>query len=250
MPVNLILGLILGLALLTMIACSKEVKPSYTNAKDSFEQASKLIEAKKYDDARPLLTEVINRDSSKVYAPQAQLKLAESYVKEGEPDLAIEEFRKFVKLYPESKYAPTAQYQVATLLFGQIEGPDRGYRSAELAIKEFDKLNEMFPRNPYRDVISLRLQKCRNILAEHEFYVGNFYFKKGAYKAAIERFEVIYSKYPDYTDMPKAYYYSAMSYKELKTKDKALEYMQKASDTAKEEKLSKKIKKELELLKR
>jgi outer membrane protein assembly factor BamD len=34
-------------------------------------------------------------------------------------------------------------------------------------------------------------------LADHEFYVGNFYFRIKRYKAALGRYQIILQKYPD-----------------------------------------------------
>ena len=39
------------------------------------------------------------------------------------------------------------------------------------------------------------LRECKKRLGEHEFYVGQFYFKKKDYKAAIKRFELIMREY-------------------------------------------------------
>ncbi|MBV6342599.1 outer membrane protein assembly factor BamD, partial [Candidatus Magnetobacterium casense] len=210
--------------------------------------AVKMIENKEYTEGRELLTEVINRDRTKTYAPLAQLKLAESYVKDDEVDLSIEEYRKFLSSYPDNRYAPNAQYQIAALTFSQIEGADRGYKAAESAIREFRKLAELYPRNPYRDVIELRLQKCRNVLAEHEFYVGKFYLKKESFKAALGRFNIILEKYGDFTAVDEVYYHMAMSYKGLKDKDKAREYFNKALEIVKEDKLRKEARKGLNSL--
>ncbi|MBF0345801.1 MAG: tetratricopeptide repeat protein [Nitrospirae bacterium] len=244
-----ILLMLVCMAAVGLTSCSKkDVKPQYTDEKDAYERAVKLIEGKEYTEGRELLTEITNRDKTKTYAPLAQLKIAESYMKEDEPDLAIEEYRKFLSSYPDNRFAPNAQYQIATITFSQIEGADRGYKAAESAIKEFKKLAENYPRNPYRDVIALRLQKCKNVLAEHEFYVGKFYFKKGAYKAAIGRFNTILEKYDDYTAISDVYYHLGMSHKGLKDKDKARRCFQKVLDIAKEDNLRKDAQKGLDTL--
>jgi outer membrane protein assembly factor BamD len=39
------------------------------------------------------------------------------------------------------------------------------------------------------------LRECKKNLAEHEFYVGYFYFKKKQYKSAMKRFEIIAKDY-------------------------------------------------------
>ena len=188
--------------LLFVFACSGKAPVKATseefNVEGSFEKANKLIDDKEYEKARALLLEVKNRDLTKKIAPLAQLRIADSYVKEGEPELAAAEFRKFLEIYPDHRHASYAQYQIAMIYFNQIESPERGYGAAAKALEEFEKLKKDFPRNPYKDLIDLRIEKCRNTIADYEFLVGEFYLKRDEYKAAISRFETLLSKFPDY----------------------------------------------------
>jgi outer membrane protein assembly factor BamD len=235
-----LIALVLITAAMTMLSCSKkEVKKEYVAPKEAYENALTLMDAREYEKARDALTEVRNRDDSKTYAHLAQLKMAETYIKDEEFELAIEEYRKFLKLYPDNKYAPYAQYQIASLYFNQIEGADRGYRWSENAIAEFNRLNEMFPRNPYREVIQMRIEKSKNILAAHEHYVARFYFKKGSFMAAIGRLRVVIDKYPEYKYMDDVYYVIGASFMELGKKEEAMEYLKKAVAVSTDKKLVK-----------
>ncbi|MEO5360918.1 MAG: tetratricopeptide repeat protein [Nitrospirota bacterium] len=249
MLLNARIFIALALCLALCAACSKQVvKPAYEGPKEAYAKALQLIEEKEYDAGRELLIEITNRDAGTDYAPLAQLKIAESYIKADENEVALEEYRRFLKNYPDNKYSSYAKYQIATLVFNTIEGPDRGYRAAYTAIKEFQSLNEQYPRNPYKDIVPLRIEKSRNVLAEHEFYVGEFYYKKEAFAAAIKRFNVILTKFPEYPDMGKLYYHMGLSYKGLKDSAKAREYLDKAKDSTRDTTLLKKIDKELSKL--
>ncbi|KJR43098.1 outer membrane assembly lipoprotein YfiO [Candidatus Magnetoovum chiemensis] len=245
LKINYIKLLALLLITVPLWACSKKhVKPTYTTPKETYEASLNLLKKNNYEEARELLTSITNRDDTKTYAPLAQLKLAESYDKDEDYDIAITEYRKFVKLYPDSKYAPYAQYQVASIYFKQIEGPAKGYRYAEDARREFQKLKELFPRNPYREVIELRIQKCNNILAAHERYVGEFYYKSKSYNSALLRFNVILDKYKSYDKTADIYYMMAECYKGLGDNKKAAEFYNKALElSSNERKLNKKIQK-------
>jgi len=198
-----LLRIVLGMTVLLFVfACSGKAPVKVTaeefNAESSFEKANKLIDDKEYDEARALLLEIKNRDLTKKFAPLAQLRIADSYVKEGEPELAVAEFRKFLEIYPDHRNASYAQYQIAMVYFNQIESPERGYGGAAKALEEFEKLKKDFPRNPYKDLIEIRIEKCRNTIADYEFLVGEFYLKRDEYKAAISRFEALLIKFPDY----------------------------------------------------
>jgi outer membrane protein assembly factor BamD len=184
-------------------------------------QAEKYINDKEFDEARKILIEVKNRDTTKRYAPLAQLKIAESYIKAGDIDIGVEEYRKFMYLYPENQYASYAQYQIAMAYFSQIKAPDRGTGAAKKALEEFLLLKQLYPRNAFKDVVDLRIEKCRNVIADGEFMVGEFYFKKGSYNAAIKRFEELLNSFPDYKKRDEVLLYLGKAYKASKSYDKA-----------------------------
>ncbi len=189
----------------------------------SLSRADKLAGDKEYEEARKVLLEVKNRDTKKKYAPLAQLKYADTYLKEGEPDLAIAEYRKFMEQYPDNPQASYAQYQIAMAYFGQVEAPDRGSGAAHKALAEFIRLKQLYPRNPYRDVVELRIEKCKNIIADGEFLVGEFYFRKGSYSAAIGRLERLLKEFPDYKRADETLLLIGRSYRALKQEEKARE---------------------------
>src|SRR5512135_435668 len=172
------------LLMISLFSCSGKsvVKTNEPfDAEKFFAKANRLIDNKEYSDARVLLLEVKNRDLTKKFAPLAQLRIADSYLKEEETDLAVAEYRKFIEMYPDHRHAPYAQYQIAMVYFNQIESPERGYSGAASALAEFEKLKRDFPRNPYKELIEIRIEKCRTVMADYELLVGEFYMNKGAY---------------------------------------------------------------------
>lgn len=184
-------------------------------------KAEKMIDQGEYQEARNLLLEIKNRDTTMNYGPKAQLKIAESYIKEEESELAIEEYRKFLREFPDHPYAPYAQYQIANIYFQDVKGPERGAGEAKKALEEFERLKKLYPRNPYRDIIDIKIEKCRDVMAAYEFMVGKFYFKKESFKAAEGRFEGLIKNYPDYRNMPEVLYLLWKTYINLNEKEKA-----------------------------
>jgi outer membrane protein assembly factor BamD len=244
--------LILIFLILLIISCSSKpaVKPTETfDPEKAFAKTNEQMEKKDYEKARAGFLEIKSRDMSKKFAPLAQLRIADSYVKEEEPELAVAEYQKFLEAYPDHRYASYAQYQIAMIYFNQIEGVERGYSGAARAFEEFEKLKKMFPRNPYRDVVDLRIEKCKNTIAGYEFLVGEFYYKKGSYNAAIERFEELLKKYPGYKGQADVLFYTGMSYKNLGKKDRASEYLTRLIEKYPDNKQVKDAKKEMSSLK-
>ncbi|MCX8028022.1 MAG: outer membrane protein assembly factor BamD [Thermodesulfovibrionales bacterium] len=229
-----------------LFACGKEVKKETPyNPEVYISRADKLINDKDYEEARKLLFEVKNRDQTRQYAQIAQLKIADSYIRDGDYDLGIEEYRKFIEHFPDSQYAMDAQYQIAMAYFNQIEGPDKGAAAATKALNEFKKLKEQYPRNPYREIVDIRIEKCINVIADYEFIVGQFYFKKESYKAALGRFENLLKRFPDYKKADETLYYIGLSYKGLKDTEKAKSIFKELIDKYPKSNLIQKAKKEI-----
>ncbi len=211
------------LTALVMLSCGgKEVvKEEAFDPEKSLAKAEKLIDDKEYEQARKVLLEVKNRDTTKKFSPVAQLRIADSFVREGEPEVGIQEYRRFLELYPDNQYASYAQYQIASAYFGQIESPDRGSGAAQRALREFIRLKELYPRNPYREVVELRIEKARSVIADGEFMTGEFYYKKGSYESAISRFEGLIDKFPEYKRMEETLFLLGSSYRAMKNDEKA-----------------------------
>jgi outer membrane protein assembly factor BamD len=239
------------LLMLSLFSCSGKsaVKTNEPfDAEKFFAKANKLIDNKEYTEARTILLEVRNRDLSKKYAPLAQLRIADSYVKEEETELAVAEYRKFLEMYPDHRHAPYAQYQIAMIYFNQIGSPERGYSGAASALTEFEKLKRNFPRNPYKELIEMRIEKCRDVMADYEFLVGEFYMKKGSYTPAIDRFEGLLKKFPDYKKQDKVLMDLAQSYKKIGQKEKSAEKLKDIIDKHPNSPVTSDAKKELSSL--
>lgn len=208
--------LTIAIATLMLAACAKTIpaiKPF--DPADDLKEANQKLADNYMEAGRILLEDIIRLDSTGEYAPIAQLRIADSYVMDDLPDLAVDEYEKFMDTYPRHKYASYARYQLGLIFFKTIKGPDRGADFAQKALNAFISLNEQFPRNPYREDAIIKIQQCRAIMAEHEFQVGDFYFKKHACKGAISRMETIRTGYPDYTGMPQVLYRLALCYRTL-----------------------------------
>lgn len=223
-----LINIIAGLAVLVILAaCSdKVIKPPdevFDPAK-AFEEANAMFDKKLWADARQAYLSIKIKDNTGKFVSLAQLRVADTYYEEGEPDDSIDEYRRFLEDYPSDRYAYYAQYQIAMIYYSLIKGPDRAYSLAERALGEFKKLNDVYPRNPYRDLVEAKIEHCRDLLADHEFMVAVYNFDRQAYQGAIDRFLNVIEYYPNNNNVPAALYYVVAGYKRTGQKDKAQEY--------------------------
>lgn len=209
---------------LALVSCAKKIPPAEPfDAEKSFNLANALLEKKKWEEARRELYDIKRREADLRYAPLAQLRLADSYLMEEEPESAIDEYRRFLKDYPSHKYASYAQYRIATIYFSLIKDHERGFGAAVRALDEFEALNGIYPRHPYREEVAPLIDRCKDVIARHEFMVGGFYLRRDAWRGALDRFLELHEKFPDFR-VPDVLLNIALSYKGLGEKEKAEEY--------------------------
>jgi outer membrane protein assembly factor BamD len=73
---------------------------------------------------------------------------------------------------------------------------DRDQESARRAFNDFQELTQRFPESRYVADARQRMVFLRNMMAEHEITIGEYYFRRGAYIAAINRARFIIESYP------------------------------------------------------
>jgi len=150
-----------------------------------------------YKSAAEKFQEIKDRYPYSEFAIEAELKIADSQFRNREYDIAYDAYDEFERMHPRDENIPYTIYQKGMCHFQQIKTIDREQTHTVLAKDEFERLIKRFPSNEYADRSRKNLRKCLIFLAEHELYVGNFYFKMKQYKAAMGRYRFLIENYPD-----------------------------------------------------
>ena len=222
---NISRSLLLIIIILNFSGCTflkEAIKEPVFDPEKSFQEANGLMDKGFHEKAREILETIVAKDASRKYSTLARVRIADTYFGDELYEEAIVEYKGFLDIHPYHKYAAYAQYKVAMSYFNRIKTVDVSYSWAKKALVEFRVLQERYPRNPYMDVIESRIRKCKRYLAEYEFYVGDFYYKKGSYRAAAQRFDEMLRKYPESKKESEALYYLGLSYKSLGEREKAM----------------------------
>lgn len=143
---------------------------------------------------------------------------------------ATREYQRFLEFHPLHRSAFYAQYRIGLSYFKQIRSIDRDIEPVQKALISFETVLKDYPGNEYADDSAAKIKICRQKLAEREFYIGNFYLKKGEYPAAIERFKNILTEYADTEIVQKAIYHLGIAYNSSGESDKAVEALQNLID--------------------
>jgi outer membrane protein assembly factor BamD len=150
-----------------------------------------------WDSAIKTLERVEGRAAGTLLAQQAQLDLAYAYWRSGERAQALAAIERYIKLNPSSPALDYALYLRGVINFnddigvmGSLAGQDlaeRDSRASRDSYQAFKQLVTQFPQSPYSEDARVRMDYILNILAEYELHVARYYFRRGAYVAAVNR---------------------------------------------------------------
>lgn len=186
------------LGVVTINGCGWWMRPEMPpDPETSFENAMKLFNKKKYERATEAFRKFKEEFPLSSYTPLAELRTADSlYYDKNYPE-AISAYEEFRKLHPTHAEIPHVIFQLGMCHFKQIKTTDRDQTETEKAMEQFRYFVENYPQNPRAEEARKNLEICRKRLAEHEYLIGDFYYRTRKYKAALLRFEALLAKYPD-----------------------------------------------------
>ncbi len=198
-----------------------------------YEQAIKDLRKSRYNIARLTLQTLINTYPDSEFLPEAKYALAESFYREGTSanlNQAETEFKDFITFFPTSDRADDAQMMIAMTHIRQLEKPDRDNTQAVLAETELKRMVESYPDSPLLDEAKDKLRAVQEVLADGIFKVGNQYYNRHSYTAAVSRYRELLTKYPDYTKTADVLFNLAESLRQTDNSDSGAYYAKIVSD--------------------
>jgi outer membrane protein assembly factor BamD len=214
----------LAIAVLGSAACSSLDPSSVTrelltmSKEDAYARGDALVAKRKYELGRQYLRFVAENYANDPLGKQAALRLADSFFEEKSPLGFVEaqgRFKDFRSRYPSHPRSDYALFRLAQVSDRQAEKPDRDQANTRLAAQSYRELLQNYPGSPYATEARARFGAMRDLLAEHEFLVAQYYFKRSAWEAARSRFEGLFSAFPEYSQMEKALYWAGLTERRL-----------------------------------
>jgi len=127
----------------------------------------------------------------------AEIGIADAHFSMEEYGLAEMAYNDFLNLHPTNENLPYVMYQIGMGHFNQMLSIDRDQTETWNALKAFEKLIARFPTSKFAFLAEKKVKECKRRIAEHEYYVGELYFKMKKYNAALRRFENILKNFPN-----------------------------------------------------
>ena len=128
-------------------------------------------------------------------ALQAELGIGDSYFENEQYVDADVAYSSFVELHPTNPNVPYAMYQLGMCHYHQMQTIDRDQTETLKARREFERLIARFPQSKFAIMAEKNLRDVKQRQAEHEFYIGEFYYRTKRYEAALKRFETLQRDY-------------------------------------------------------
>ncbi len=150
-----------------------------------------------YENAIPLYDVLEGRAAGTTLAQQAQLEKAYAQYQNGDIPQATATLERFISLNPSSPGIDYALYLKGIVNFGtqdswmsfltRQELAERDMQAAKDSFQSFKELVTRFPDSRYTPDAKQRMTYVINALAQSEVAIASYYYRRGAYVAAINR---------------------------------------------------------------
>jgi len=215
-----------ALLAVTVAGCSGLPEPpdetAGMSAEEIYEEAKASQKDGIYDKSIKLFEKLEARYPFGRFAQQAQIEIAYTHFKAGDPASAIAACDRFIKLYPNHRSVDYVYYLKGLVnfnanagLFGRQDPTERDPKGMRESFEAFKTLVARFPDSKYAPDATQRMNWLVNAMASHEIHVARYYLKRGAYLAAINRAQGVIRTYPEAPAIEEALYISVVSYDKL-----------------------------------
>lgn len=217
---------------LVLFACSsKEELPEDQSEEALYEAAAEQLDNNNQELAIRNLQMLEARYPFGPYAEQAQLELIYAYYKNYNNAAAIEAAERFIRLHPQHPNVDYAFYMRGLANYNEGKGmferfsktdlTERDPGAARQSFNDFSQLVTRFPNSEYAADARYRMIYLRNLLARYEINVANYYLKRRAFIAALNRGRFVVENFPQSPAVPDALAVMVQSYQLLDMDDLA-----------------------------
>ena len=226
-----ILGIFMLLLIVSSCSSNEEMPDERLVEKELYDQAQTRLKNGSFSTAILSLEALESRFPFGRYAEQAQAELIYAYYMNSQFEASQSAAERFINLHPRHSHTGYAFYMKGLAAFTDDSGLFSRYFQSDLAKREvvmaqtsFGELSEFisrYPESKYVPHAKQRMIYLRNLLAEYEIYVADFYMKRGAYLAAIGRAKYVIENLPNTPQTPFALSilveaYEILEYEELR----------------------------------
>ena len=207
--------LILFFSIIVLMGCASNEKENAEPPEvQLYRLAQDRINAQNYLGAVDSLVRIERFYPFGVYAEQARADLIYAHYMSGDYDQAYAASEKFIRLYPRNTNVDYAYFMKGMTgyyadegLLGNLFSLSLAKRDISGAMQSYADLTEFlirYPESEYIDAARERLIFLRNLIASSELDGAEYYMKRGAYLAALNRANYVLKNIPNSTETQRA----------------------------------------------
>ncbi|MFC0228537.1 outer membrane protein assembly factor BamD [Serratia aquatilis] len=193
---------------LALAGCStsKDAVPDSPPA-EIYATAQQKLQDGNFKGAITQLEALDNRYPFGPYSQQVQLDLIYAYYKSADLPLAQASIDRFMRLNPTHPNIDYVMYMrgltdmalddSALQGFFGVDRSDRDPQHARTAFRDFSQLIQQYPNSQFASDAYKRLVFLKDRLSKYELSVAEYYTKRGAYVAVVNRVEQMMREFPD-----------------------------------------------------
>ena len=196
------------------------------SAEEALEQGKELMERKKYNQASQYFDPAFEVAPNSATGREAALLAADAYFFNGGTANFVKaeaKYRDYLNRFPTSDRADYVQLQIAQCLAEQMRKPDRDQSATIKALTAFETVQQLYPTSSHSAEVEAKIVEIRQSLAEHEYRVGRYNYRRRLYTAATWRLQGIVDDYPDFDEMDKVLYMLGMAFFKGRNAEKSAE---------------------------
>jgi len=176
------------------------------SAEELYSEAQRMLNSQNYPAAIQLYRELTIRFPFGRHAEQALLDMAFAQYRAGQGDAAIDTLNRFLRTYPTHPNTDYAWYLKGLVKYDETmnflrkmmpgRASDRDQQAAHQSFRDFQELIRRYPESRYIADARQRMVFLRNIMGQYEIQVGEYYARRGAWIAAVNRARYVIENYP------------------------------------------------------
>ena len=217
------------LVLLTLVGCANSPTTPQLSERQFYEEAQAAIEAENYTRAVERLQGLESRYPFGRYAAQAKLDLIFCHYKSMDYEAATATAERFINTNPDHPQLDYAYYMKGLSSYAVDRGilerfipsdfTERDMGPARESFEDFNRLINRFPQSVYAADAQQRMVYLRNLLAAYELRAAEFYMRRGAFVAALNRGRYVIENFDTAPAVPDALVLIAEAYTEMDMPD-------------------------------
>ncbi len=229
---KLVIPFVISLPLAVLSACSTVTDPAETYKGETpqhiFAQGEVSLRDKNYSEAVKRFEALEVQYPLESYTQTAELHIIYAYYMNGDYASAQASADRFIHSYPTSPHIDYAYYMLGLSNYYQNLGVFERVFTVDLATRDLAQVKKSFddfstvvhsyPNSAYAPASHQYMVYLRNVMADHELQVAQYYFSRKAYVAAANRASDVVKGYQGAPVVPDALVLMIKSYRALHLK--------------------------------